>query len=76
MEAEEYKRIYSKVISARKLPELCDKFNMNLWVCSEDLSFQFRFIDVVEEKAQEYLSDSHSNIDKHKFLDWWFADVD
>mgnify|MGYP001808147176 CR=1 FL=1 len=29
----------------------------------------------MEGRAQEYLADTSGNIDKHKFLDWWFADV-
>ncbi|CAD8068820.1 unnamed protein product [Paramecium primaurelia] len=62
-------------ISVYKLPELCDKFELNLWVCSEDLAFQFKFTDIMEGRAQEYLADTSGNIDKHKFLDWWFADV-
>ncbi|CAD8086496.1 unnamed protein product [Paramecium sonneborni] len=63
------------LISAYRLPELCDKFELNLWVCSEDLAFQFKFTDIMEGRAQEYLADTSGNIDKHKFLDWWFADV-
>lgn len=43
---------------------------------SDDLSYHFKFIDVMIGKAQENLIDKDGNIDKDKFMEWWFADLD
>ena len=50
------------------LTRLLDKFKLHWYVNSEDLSFHFKFEDVINGKAEEILSDSKGNIDKKKFI--------
>ena len=58
------------------LPRLCDKLKLHLLVISDDLSFHFKFLDVMTGRAQELLDDGNGNLEKIKFMSWWFADLD
>ena len=49
-----------------ELGALCDKMKLHLLVISDDLSFHFKFLDVVSGKAQEFLADSDGCVDKQK----------
>lgn len=53
-------------IRANELPLLCDKMKLHLLVISDDLTYHFKFLDVVNGKAQEILSDGDGNIHKEK----------
>jgi hypothetical protein len=39
---------------------------------SDDMSYHFKFQDVINNTAQAYLDDGDGNIDKEKFIKWWF----
>jgi len=58
------------------LPKLCDDLGLHLLVISEDLSYHFKFLDVVMHTADKYLADPYGNIDLNKFMQWWFADIE
>jgi len=43
----------SASLSSTLLPELCDKFHLSILARSEDLSFHFKFLDVISGAALE-----------------------
>jgi len=48
------------------LPDLCDKLGLHLLMNSEDMSFHFKFMEVVERKCEPYLDDGSGFIDLEK----------
>lgn len=36
------------------------------------MSYHFKFQDVINGTAQSFLDDGNGNIDKEKFVKWWF----
>lgn len=61
-------------IPADKLPELCDYLNLHLLVIDKEMGFHFKFVDVVNKKASEYLVEDNK-ISIEKFSRWWFASI-
>lgn len=59
-------------LSIRDLEELCDYLRLHLLSNSDDMSFHFKFQDVINGTAQAYIDDGDGNIDKEKFMKWWF----
>ena len=49
-----------------KLPELCDFLRLHLLVISDDLSYHFKFMDIVTRRAEDILSDDGGNVHKDK----------
>eukprot|EP01017_Pseudomicrothorax_dubius_P010234 TRINITY_DN13626_c0_g1_i1.p1 TRINITY_DN13626_c0_g1~~TRINITY_DN13626_c0_g1_i1.p1 ORF type:complete len:146 (+),score=47.27 TRINITY_DN13626_c0_g1_i1:59-439(+) len=60
------------VVPTSKLAALCDRLNLHLLVISDDLSFHFKFLDVVTKQAEIQL-DEGGYIGRAAFLKWWFA---
>lgn len=48
------------------LPEVCDKLGLHLLMNSEDMSFHFKYVDVVNGTANAYLDDGEGYIDFEK----------
>lgn len=63
-------------IPIENLPALCDEGKMSLLIISRDMSFQFKFMDLVNKKAFSYLDNGSGNIDIDKFLKWWYCKLD
>lgn len=59
-------------LSIRDLEELCDYLRLNLLINSDDMSYHFKFQDVINGSAHGFLDDGNGNIDKAKFVKWWF----
>ncbi len=53
------------------MPELCDKLGLNLLINSEDMSYHFKFVEVVQNTCNKYIDDGDGNIDFGKFMKWW-----
>lgn len=56
-----------------RLPALCDHLNLHLLVIDHDMSFHFKFLEIVNKKAQVYLATSKGFLDEEKFVEWWFT---
>jgi hypothetical protein len=63
-------------LSIRETESLCDYLHLNLLMDSDDMSYHFKFLEVVNKEAQPYFEDDNSNIDKEKFVKWWFMTTD
>ena len=58
---------------------LLDKLNLHLLVLSEDLTYHFKYMQVMKGKLGIILDDGEGNIDKtkyerninYRFLNWW-----
>ena len=50
-----------------ELPELLDKFKLHLLVISEDISYHFKYLDVIEMRANQILDDGRGNVDQEKY---------
>lgn len=48
------------------LPEVCDKLGLHLLMNSDDMSFHFKFVDVINNTANNYLDDGQGYIDVGK----------
>lgn len=57
------------------LAALCDTLNMHLLVISDDMSYHFKLLDLINKKAFKFIDDGTGNIDIDKFVKWWFADL-
>ena len=51
-----------------ELPDLLDKFKLHLFVISDDITYHFKYLDVVEMRANQILDDGRGNIDKEKYI--------
>jgi hypothetical protein len=40
------------------------------------MSYHFKFKEVINREAQQYFDDGNGNIDKEKFIKWWFMTTD
>ena len=69
------KNIKMNAIPMSSLAALCDYLNMHLLVISDDMSYHFKLLDLINKKAFKYLDDGSENIDVGKFIKWWFADL-
>ena len=58
------------------MPELCDKLGLHLLMNSEDMSYHFKFVDVIQGTCNNYLQDEDGNIDYEKFAKWWNMDIE
>jgi hypothetical protein len=43
---------------------------------SEDMSFHFKFVDVINNTANNYIDDGQGYIDVGRFVKWWYMDID
>ena len=59
-------------LSISDLEELCDYLRLNLLINSDDMSYHFKFQDVLNKTAHDYLDDGNGYISKEKFIHWWF----
>lgn len=50
------------------LPMLLDKFRMHLLVLSEDLTYHFKYLQVVQGRAAPHFDDGEGNIAKAKYI--------
>lgn len=49
-----------------QLPTLLDKLKLHLLVLSEDLTYHFKFLQVMSGKAEELFDDGDKGIDKER----------
>ena len=57
------------------LPHLCDALNMHLLVISDDMSYHFKLLDLINKKAFTYLQTKNGFINIPKFVQWWFCEL-
>jgi hypothetical protein len=50
------------------LAEVCDKLGLHLLMISEDMSHHFKFVDVVNGTANNFLDDGEGYIDPEKYF--------
>ena len=56
------------------LPKICDKLHMNYLILQEDPSYAMKYWDIIEKSNSiEYFS-KEGQVDKEKFIKWWFTD--
>ena len=58
------------------LHRLCLALHLHILCVSDDISFMFKYQDVISREAERILSDKQGNINKEAFLDWWFAPIE
>lgn len=63
-------------LSINELEELCDYLRLNLLINSDDMSYHFKFQDVINRTAHDYIDDGNGYISKEKFIKWWFMTSD
>ena len=68
--------IGEKILPKDKLHRLTLILHLHILCVSEDLSFMFKYQDVVSKQAESLLSDKAGFIDKDAFLEWWFAPLE
>lgn len=42
---------------------------------SDNMSYHFKYIDLVNKKAFKYLDDGNGDLDIEKFIKWWFCSL-
>lgn len=63
--------------SKSSLPELCDKLKLYFILIDEKPDYHMKFNDVVaSNNSIYYFLDKSENINKEKFLKWWFMDYE
>ncbi|KRX05621.1 Concanavalin A-like lectin/glucanases superfamily [Pseudocohnilembus persalinus] len=64
-------------ISSSDLKGLCQHFKLHLFAMSEDLSFHFKYSDVLTGKAEEMLDPNNSGqIQRDEFIKWWLTSLE
>jgi hypothetical protein len=48
------------------LPQVADKLGLHLLMNSEDMSFHFKYVDVINQTANKFLDDGEGFIDFEK----------
>ena len=66
----------NKVLPAGLLHRFTLILHLHILCVSEDLSFMFKYQDVISRQAEGLLSDKSGYIDKETFLEWWFAPLE
>ena len=56
------------------LPKICDKLHMNYLILQEDPSFAMKYWDIIEKKNSIEYFCKEDQVDKDKFIKWWFMD--
>ncbi len=57
------------------MADLCDKLGLHLLMNSNDMSFHFKFQDVINDTFKNYLDDGEGCISFEKFKKWWNMDT-
>ena len=68
--------IGSKSLPGSMLHRFALILHLHILCVSEDLSFMFKYQDVISKQAENLLSDKTGYIDKDTFLEWWFAPLE
>lgn len=68
--------VSSKLLPSNMLHRFCLILHLHILCVSEDLSFMFKYQDVISRQAEALLSDRSGFIDKETFLEWWFAPLE
>ena len=45
---------------------------MHILVISDDMSYHFKFLELIDGKAFDILKDENDNLNIEKFIEWWF----
>ena len=74
-----YKRLCKEKGVSKLTPDLlhhlCHQLNLHILCVSEDMSYMFKYQDLVNKMAEQYL-ENEGYINMKDFLDWWFAPVE
>jgi hypothetical protein len=63
--------------SSSQLPELMDKLKLYFILICEKPDYQLKFNDVINSSnTVNYFLDKNGNVNKEKFLKWWFNDYE
>ncbi|EGR27502.1 hypothetical protein IMG5_195060 [Ichthyophthirius multifiliis] len=65
-----------ETIPEEKLGELCDKFQLTQMALSDDLSYHFKYFDVLRGLAAKILDNGNGYIERQKFSEWWLKPLD
>ncbi|OMJ77941.1 hypothetical protein SteCoe_22380 [Stentor coeruleus] len=68
--------ISSKILPSNMLHRFTLILHLHILCVSEDLSFMFKYQDVISKQAESLLSNKQGYIDKETFLEWWFAPLE
>ena len=68
--------ISTKVLPSNMLHRFTLILHLHILCVSENLSFMFKYQDVISRQAENLLSDRNGYIDKETFLEWWFAPLE
>ena len=61
-------------LTLNDLPKICDKLYMNNLILQEDPSYAIKYWDIIEKKNSVDYFSRDENVDKEKFIKWWFTD--
>ncbi|EAR94166.2 concanavalin A-like lectin/glucanase family protein (macronuclear) [Tetrahymena thermophila SB210] len=68
--------IGKELIPMARIGELCDKFKLYWMALLEDLSYHFKYFDVLKGVAQTLLDNGNGFIERETFTKWWFTPLD
>ena len=57
---------------AHEITEVCNKLWLPLMINSEDISFHFKYQELLRGGATPYVDDGNGYLDHDKFVKWWF----
>lgn len=57
---------FKEFIPIQRIGELCDKFKLSWMALSEDLSYHFKYFDVLRGMAAKQLDNGSGNIEREK----------
>jgi hypothetical protein len=57
------------------MPTLCESLRLPLLVDSEDMSFHWKFLELQNGQAADYVNDGKGGLDVEKFIHWWMMDL-
>lgn len=66
----------SRMLPSNMLHRFTLILHLHILCVSEDLSFMFKYQDVISKQAESLLSNKQGFIDKDTFLEWWFAPLE
>ena len=68
------------------MPNICDKFKLHLLIMSEDLSFHFKYNDVIKGVAESKLVNDQNKLEREsylnifiknfRFIKWWLTPIE
>ena len=66
----------NKILPLSLVQKLCLKLHLHILCVSNDISFLYKYQDVVSDAVRPLLDNGSGQVEQYTFVEWWFAPLD